>query len=178
MITRIQLMLNLIAIAVLLTILVLILDGCENPFAPRLSKDGSNTSLLSSQETIEGVFTNFRYAYTLKDTLVYGNLLEPDFVFIFRNYEKGIDESWGREQELITTYRLFQAAQSLELVWNEIFVDVGDTLVRDVSRSFNLTIVFNPADIVRLNGIANFRLRKNQIDRKWRILSWRDESNY
>jgi len=158
--------------------LVFTFVGCENPFAPRLSRDGNNTSLLSSQETIEGVFSNFRYAYAFKDTLVYGNLLEPDFAFIFRNYEKGIDESWGREQELITTYRLFQAAQSLELVWNEIFVDVGDTVLRDVSRSFNLTIVFNPADIVRINGIANFRLRKNPNDSKWRIVSWRDESNY
>lgn len=155
-----------------------LLNSCENPFAPRLSLNGDNTTLLSSQESIDGVFDNFRYAYTFKDTLVYGNLLESDFVFIFRNYEKGIDESWGREQELLTTYRLFQAAQSLDLVWNEIFIDVGDTLQRDVARSFNLTIVFNPADIVRLNGIANLRLRKNITDMRWRIISWRDESNY
>lgn len=165
-------------VKLLILLLIIIMIGCENPFAPRLSSNGDNTSLLSSQESIDGVFANFRYAYTFKDTLVYGNLLEPDFMFIFRNYEKGIDESWGREQELLTTYRLFQAAQSLDLVWNEIFVDVGDTLLRDVSRSFNLTIVFNPADIVRLNGIANLRLRKNISDKKWRIVSWRDESNY
>ncbi len=152
--------------------------SCENPFAPRLSKDGENSALLSSQESIDGVFANFRYAYSFKDTLVYGNLLESDFIFIFRNYEKGIDESWGREQEMLTTYRLFQAAQSLDLLWNEVFVDVGDTVLRDVARSFNLTIVFNPADIVRLNGIANLRLRKSPTDKKWRIVSWRDESNY
>lgn len=157
---------------------LILLISCENPFAPRLSQDGDNSSLLNSQESVEGVFANFKYAYTFKDTLVYGNLLESDFLFIFRNYEKGIDDSWGREQELLTTYRLFNAAQSLDLVWNEIFVDVGDTILRDISRSFNLTIVFNPADIVRLNGIANFRLRKNPIDKKWRIVSWRDESNY
>lgn len=178
MISKTKYYIKLLSTTIISTFVILILVGCENPFAPRLSNDGSNSSLLSSQETIEGMFANFRYAYRLKDTLVYGNLLEPDFVFIFRNYDKGIDESWGREQELITTYRLFQAAQSLELVWNEIFVDVGDTVLRDVSRSFNLTIVFNPADIVRINGIANFRIRKNPNDRKWRIVSWRDESNY
>lgn len=169
---------NTLIVAFVFLFFLVLTIGCENPFAPRLSTSGDNSSLISSQETIDGVFANFRYAYTFKDTLVYGNLLETDFAFIFRNYDKGIDESWGREQEMLTTYRMFQAAQSLDLVWNEIFVDVGDSLLRDVSRSFNLTIVFNPADIVRINGIANFRLRKNPIDRKWRIVSWRDESNY
>ncbi len=166
-----------IYIAIIL-VLIGLLYSCNNPFAPKLSNSSSDQSLISSQESIEGLFNNFKYAYTFKDTLVYGNLLDNDFVFIFRNYDKGVDESWGREQELLTTNGLFQAAQSLDLVWNEIFVDIGDTNLRDISRSFNLTIVFNPADILRINGIANFRIRKSSVDGKWRIISWRDESNY
>jgi hypothetical protein len=154
------------------------ITSCDNPFAPSLNKNGGSSGTLSNQETIEGLFENFRYAYIFKDTLVYGDVLESDFVFIYRNYEKGTDESWGREQEMLTSYRLFQATQNLDLVWNEILVNVGDSLLRDVSRSFNLNIVFNPSDIIRINGIANFRLKRNQTDRKWRILSWRDESNF
>lgn len=164
---------------IFLIISVLIISSsCDNPFAPRYKSDSNSTGMLSNQQTIDGVFENFRYAYIFKDTLVYGDLLDPEFVFIYRNYDNGTDESWGREQEMLTTYRLFQATQSMELVWNEILINIGDSLLRDVSRSFNLNIVFNPSDIVRINGIANFRLKKNQNDNKWRILSWRDESNY
>jgi hypothetical protein len=154
------------------------LIACENPFAPKYNSSANGSSILNSQETIEGLFENFRYAYTFKDTLVYGNLLDSNFVFIYRNYDKGTDESWGFDEEMLTAYRLFQATQSIDLVWNEILINVGDTLVRDVSRSFNLTITFNPSDIVHVNGIANLRLQKNINDGKWRIISWRDESNY
>lgn len=155
-----------------------LLTSCVNPFAPAYRSPSSETGMLSDQKTVDGVFDNFRYAYIFKDTLVYGDLLDPEFVFIYRNYDKGTDESWGREQEMMTSYRLFQATQSMELVWNEILVNAGDSVLRDVSRSFILNIIFNPSDIVRINGVANFRLKKNQIDQKWRILSWRDESNF
>ncbi len=162
----------------LFSITIVIVAACENPFAPKLNTTGSNGGMLNSQETIDGVFENFSYAYIFKDTLVYGNLFTPDFVFIYRNYDKGTDETWGRDQEMLTTYRLFQASQSLDLVWNEILINVGDSLVRDVSRSFNLTITFNPSDIIRISGIANLRLKRSTDDGKWRIQIWRDESNY
>jgi len=162
----------------ILSVFTVLVNSCENPFAPRYRSPEDSDGMLSDQKDIDGVFDNFRYAYIFKDTLVYGDLLEPDFIFIYRNYEKGTDESWGRDQEMLTSYRLFQATQSLELVWNEILVNVGDSLTRDVSRSFNLNIVFNPSDIVRINGIANFRLKKNPEDQKWRIFTWRDESNF
>ncbi|MEN6294993.1 MAG: hypothetical protein ABFD61_02545 [Chloroherpetonaceae bacterium] len=161
-----------------LALVILFLSACENPFAPKYLDSPINNGLLNSQTTIEGVFDNFRYAYVFRDTLVYGNLLDPDFTFIFRNYDKGIDESWGRDQEILTTYRMFQATQSMDLIWNDILINVGDTLIRDVSRSFALTIVFNPSDIVRINGIANFRLKWDVEKSRWRILAWRDESNY
>ena len=163
---------------IILAISILFIEGCDNPFAPKYLDSPANNGLLNSQKTVEGVFDNFRYAYIFRDTLVYGNLLDPDFTFVFRNYDKGIDESWGRDQEMLTTYRMFQATQSMDLVWNDILVNVGDTLIRDVSRSFVLTVVFNPSDIVRVNGIANFRLKWDTDKSRWRILTWRDESNY
>ncbi len=51
--------------------------------------------MLSDQKTIDGIFQNFQYATSSKTTLVYGDLLDPEFVFIYRNYDKGTDESWG-----------------------------------------------------------------------------------
>jgi hypothetical protein len=170
--------LNILPFFLLSLFIIGFISSCDNPFAPRFKSVSGGSGMLSNQETIDGVFENFRYAYIFQDTLVYGDLLDPEFVFIYRNYEKGTDESWGREQEMLTSYRLFQATQSLELVWNEILINIGDSLVRDVSRSFNLNIVFNPSDIVRINGIANLRIKKNPLDKKWRIISWRDESNF
>jgi hypothetical protein len=165
-------------IVIITAAIMMFFVACDNPFAPRYQESSSNSGLLNSQQTIDGVFDNFRYAYIFRDTLVYGNLLDPDFTFVFTDYDKGVDESWGRDQEMLTTYRMFQATQSMDLVWNDILINVGDTLIRDVSRSFVLTIVFNPSDIVRVNGIANFRLKWDTENNRWRILTWRDESNY
>ena len=46
-------------------ILMLLLAGCENPFAPRLaSEQAAPTSFISKQTTIDGVFQNFVYSFS------------------------------------------------------------------------------------------------------------------
>jgi hypothetical protein len=161
-----------------IVLLLAIAAGCTNPFAPALNENPAEDAVLGDQTTIEGVFRNFRYAYTFKDTVVYGKLLHNDFTFIFRNYEKGVDESWGREEDMISTSRFFQASQNLDLIWNDVVIAIGDSLVQDISRGFNLTIVFDPTDIVTITGRANFRLMREHSDDVWKIIRWRDESNY
>ncbi len=156
---------------------LLITLSCTNPFAPKIV-DSITDGILSDQMTIEGVFDNFRYAYMFKDTVVYGRLLSDDFVFVFRNYDKGVDVSWGRNEDMISTHRLFNATQNIELIWNNVLTPSGDSLLVEVSRGFTLTIIFNPADIVRIQGRAVFRLRRNDVNSPWLIVMWRDESNY
>ena len=78
---------------------------------------------------------------------------------------------------MISTAGLFNASQALELVWNDIIVSSGDSSLMDISRGFNLTITFNPYDIIRLQGRVNVRIRRDSTD-IWRIIRWRDESNY
>jgi hypothetical protein len=152
--------------------------SCINPFAPKEIDSLSVDAALGDQTTIDGVFQNFRYSYNFKDTVVYGKLLAEDFTFIFRNYERGVDVSWGREEDMISTYRFFNASQSLDLIWNDVIVSAGDSISRELSRGFTLTIVFNPADIVRVQGRANFQLFRDAADQPWLITTWRDESNY
>jgi hypothetical protein len=89
--------------------------------------------------TIDGVFENFRYAYTFKDTLVYGNLLGDDFVFSYYNSEKSVNVTWGREQDIATTARLFNA-RSLSIDLERNNPATGDSLEREVSRSFTLKL--------------------------------------
>lgn len=157
---------------------ICVLFSCTNPFAPGKKDNDTAVTLLGDQTTIEGVFQNFRYAYMFKDTLVYGNLLANDFIFIYRNYEKGVDYSWGRAEDMLTTSGLFNTAQSLELVWNDAITPIGDSLLIDISRGFNLTIYFRADDIVKLYGRANLRLTRNHTSEIWKITQWRDESNY
>lgn len=156
----------------------ILLNSCINPFAPGLAEENIDSPVIKDQKTISGVFDNFRYAYVFKDTLVYGNLLADDFTFIYTDYDIGTDVSWGRQEDIITTYKLFQATQRLDLVWNEVVVSVGDSLLQDISRGFTLTIIFSPTDIVNIQGRAILRLKRNSPDDIWKIVLWRDESNY
>lgn len=152
--------------------------GCTNPFAPRLLDEPITGGGLSDQRTPDGVFQNFRLAYQTKDTLIYGKLLASSFTFLYRNYDRGVDLSWGRDEEMIATNGLFQAAQSLDLVWNDIALSASDSLTYDIARGFVLTIAFSPTDIVRLQGRVNLRLVRARSDDPWQIVVWRDESNY
>jgi hypothetical protein len=110
--------------------------------------------------------------------LAYGRLLDKDFIFIYRNYETGVDGTWGRDQDMFTTSGLFNAAQNLDLIWNDIVISTGDSIRLDIARGFNLTITFNPQDIVRVQGRVNLQLKRNSTEEDWKILRWRDESNY
>lgn len=158
---------------------LLLLAAACNPFAPAIEDDtGGDASLITDQTTIDGLFQNFRYAYTFKDTTIYGGLLAHDFVFTFRDYEKRVDESWGRDEEMRITWHLFQNASSLNLVWNNIVGFSGDSLNSSVTRSFNLTVTFNPNDVIRVDGRVSLQLRRPAGTDPWRIILWKDESNF
>jgi hypothetical protein len=165
--------------SILVTTCLLVLAGCcMNPFAP--CRDDSPAESLCDPMTVDGIFRCFSTAYSFRDTTLYGQLLHPDFVFIYRNYEIGVDVSWGRDDEMRTTYGLFQNAQKLDLIWNNILSVNEDTsgLSTNVVRGFNLTITFNPSDIERIAGYANLVLQRADRSSPWAILQWRDESNF
>lgn len=152
--------------------------GCTNPFAPKLDTGDTGDLGLGDQRTVEGVFRNLRYAYTFKDTLTYGRLLHPEFVFIYRNYEQNVDVTWGRDEEMVSTTSMFNTVQQLDIIWNAVVVSLGDSLVQDVSRGFTLSVIFNPDDVVRVDGRVNFRIVRNDVAEPWQIVQWRDESNF
>lgn len=162
----------------LLFIIIISNQGCVNPFAPGLADVSGVEDIIGDQRTVEGLFQNFRYSYMFKDTLVYGSLLADDFRFIFRDFDKGIDESWGRDEDMRTTFRLFQATQSLDLNWNDVVTTVGDTVLQDISRGFNLTVIFSPTDVVTVFGRVNLRITRENTQTPWKISQWRDESNF
>jgi hypothetical protein len=147
-----------------------------NPFAPELDKNlSSNGSLISNQKTVEGVFSNFKYAYAFKDTTIFGKLLSKDYNFIYRDYDLSADIYWGRDEEMKVTDGLFRNSQKLDLIWNNIVSMNEDST--NIIRSFNLTITFNPTDIIFVDGRVNLSLQKSS-EGKWFINKWIDESNF
>lgn len=157
----------------------LILIGCTNPFAPGLDENFEDIKPpVSDQKDITGVFQNFQYAYTFKDTTIYSNLISSDFTFTYRDYDQGFDVTWGRDEEMRTTYGLFQNAQRLDLIWNNIVLVTEDSLTASIVRSFNLTITFNQTDVVRVDGRVNLSMKKDNVTQIWRINRWIDESNF
>jgi hypothetical protein len=157
----------------------LIIYGCTNPFAPAYDENyDENGPGISDLKTIEGVFQNFQYSYSFKDTLIYGQLIAPDFIFTYRDYDLGFDVSWARDEDLRTTDGLFKNSERLDLIWNNIVLSTEDSLTANIVRSFNLSITFNPTDVVRVDGRVNLSLRKDAETKKWQITRWLDESNF
>ena len=159
--------------------LIIILTGCKNPFSPAYdTSEGNASAVISDLKTIDGVFKNFQYAYTFKDTLIYGQLISQDFIFTYRDYELNYDVSWGRDEEMKTTYGLFQNSQRLDLIWNNIYLSSEDSLTATIVRGFNLTVTLSAIDILRVDGRVNLSLRKDPGTQKWIITRWTDESNF
>lgn len=107
--------------------------------------------------------------------MIYGKLLNKNFTFSYRDYDRGIDDSWGRDEEMRITNGLFQNSQRLDLIWNNIVSFTADST--RIIRSFNLSITFNPTDIIFVDGKVNLTLGKDE-DGKWKIKHWIDESNF
>ena len=151
--------------------------ACVNPFAPKLDTQPALASC-SDLTSIENVLCTFRNAYTFKDTTLYSSVIGNDFTFIFRDYDRGVDVSWGRNDEMRTTYALFQSAQSVTLIWNNILSSNITDTVHSIIRGFNLTIMFNANDVTHVDGYANLILTRPTTNDPWKIVRWRDESNY
>jgi hypothetical protein len=151
--------------------------SCLNPFAPKLETSFGN-EVCSDLTDIENLFCVFRNAYAFKDTSLYGSIIGSTFIFSYRDYDQAVDVTWGRDDEMRSTYGLFQSVQTLNLVWNnEISSDSGATR-RTIIRGFSLTVTFNPGEIDRVDGYADLTFERARDTDPWHIVHWRDESNY
>lgn len=162
-------------------IVILLAAGCDNPFAPALDTSPSGSgSILGDQTQIEGVFRNFKQAYAFRDSTIYGELLAPNFIFVYRDYDNAKDVFWGRDEDIRTTYGLFQNVERLDLIWNTTISSniEPDSLKATILRNFNLTVTFSASDVVRVDGYANWILEREKLGGVWRITRWRDESNF
>ncbi len=153
--------------------------SCVNPFAPKLATTQiAPTGFLADQKSIDGLFQNFIYAYTFRDTSVYSQLIGPGFTFVYRDYDNSQDVAWGRDVEMSSTSLMFQLVNGLTLVWDNSYSVDSTDIHSVVTRGFTLTVAFNPADIEDVAGKAYFVLDRASASDPWKISMWRDESNF
>ena len=123
----------------------------------------------------EEVLQNFRYAYIYRDSLVYSELFDTSFVFLYFDPDiggAGGYDYWGRDTELRTTGRLFRAFDHFTLVWNAtIATDTSQTGEISLTKTFDLSI----GGEFFLSGNAVFDFVGDPAG-TWRISRWQDES--
>jgi len=154
-------------------------QGCFNPFAPKLEELMSGSDMVvTNQQSPEEVLQNFAVAYAFKDSLLYSDIIDTAFVFVYFDPESGTSGryvSWGREVDLKTTGSLFRYFHAVDLVWSStLFELVGDS-AGTVGRGFSLTLV-GEKEYYEISGRSVFSFRKC-ADGRWRIVQWKDESD-
>lgn len=153
--------------------------GCFNPFAPELDKSPDLTNVITDQKSPEEVLQNFRYAYVFKDSLLYSEVLDESFVFEYFDPElqpSGGFVTWGRDVDLKTTGRLFRGFDVIDLNWlNTIFSERDGQLEKRFIR-FNLNLFGSEFNFI-LTGTAIFTFKQSDLDGRWRIIRWKDESD-
>jgi hypothetical protein len=159
------------------TILTLILVSC-NPFAPNRDDELGGNTFLSDQTTVDGLFENWALSYNFRDTLIYARVLSDDFVFSYRNFDLATDNNWDRETDIRKTHGLFSSSKYIDLVWNDYLFSNGDDTSHNATRQFSLQISFSDNDIVNINGRANVKLHRANLESEWKLLQWNDESNF
>jgi hypothetical protein len=153
--------------------------ACWNPFAPKLTQSlESSTLVVTNQQSPADVLQNFKVAYTFRDSLLYSDLMDTAFQFVYFNADEetsGQFESWGRDVDLRITGRMFRHFQVLDLVWKTTLFEISNDTTGEMSRGFDLTLVAEDFDY-KLSGKAVFSFRKCR-DNKWRIVRWKDDSD-
>lgn len=164
-------------INILLVGLICMFTAC-NPFAPAIGVGDPFEDLLGDPKTVDGYFTNFRNAYELRDISLYELLIDSSFVFIYNDFDTGIEREWGFGQELETTRRLFESTIEVKLQWNQIISrQIYEEGTRAIAvRGFNLSVGLDNGEVFRGDGNVNFLLARPDTTLAWRLIRWRDES--
>jgi len=165
--------------------------GCANPFAPKLGEvEKGTTAILTERLNPNEVLENFRFAYIFGDSLVYSELIDTGFVFVY--FDPSVEgtgrfDSWGRDTELKATGGLFRAVRNIILEWNSTIeekywsqtpdsvlatVYFEGAVYAEISKGFQLKL----GSEIQLTGTALFSFEKEKRGDGWRMVRWIDES--
>lgn len=134
--------------------------------------------MITEQQTPQEVMQNFKVAYTFRDSILYSDLLDTSFIFLYFDPNEGVsgqNVSWERQVDLKTTGRMFRHFQVIDLVWNSTLNESINEQTGEISKGYVLSLGGESGDY-RLTGRAIFSFRKCSDD-KWRISRWQDVSD-
>jgi hypothetical protein len=165
------------------------LFGCSNPFSPSVIGP-STVKPVASQTDPDSVLHNFKYAYENRDSIVYENLLAPEFVFIYRDLDRVVGTEVmmeipkdGRGGDLYVTRALFRTFDDIRLdTWivRPAPDSVGEEIWKTRRVTFHLSLRDTDGDYDYLHmeatGFAEFFFRQSEEDGLWRIVRWIDKS--
>lgn len=166
----------------------ILLFACLNPFAPELETTADVQFLVTEQKNPAEVLQNFKLAYFFRDSLLYSDVLDSEFVFYYfdPNLESsGRFENWDRGADLKTTGSLFRAFDVINLVWGSTTYE--DTITNPGHKTFKIELIKNFTLKLMdskggldfsLWGKATFTFVQSEYDQKWRIIGWKDDSYY
>lgn len=163
----------------LFILIVILLFSCTNPFAPKLVNQSLLTSsFLTEQKSPQDVLTNFRYAYIFKDSLIYSEIIDSSFIFTYINYSTTpiIPVSWGRDDDLRTTAKLFRHFRDIKLTWGNVLYSTIKDDQAEIKLTFTLTFE-DGTEIPTLKGEAIFNFVRKKTG-KWTIIRWQDEGSF
>jgi hypothetical protein len=143
-----------------------------NIFSPEYDKF-DNLPSPSDNKTIEGLMKNFVYSYAFKDSFLYSEILDPDFIFEYDN--QGVYESWGRDEDVRITSRLFRSFKKIDLVFNTVFPQNTAGSDTTVYSSFRIGF-YSENDVISLTGFSKFVFKKYSEDgvNSYKIHYWGD----
>ncbi len=161
---------NLVMVAGLM---VFLLSGCLNPFAPE--EGDLSSDIWDPQVTVGGLLDNFRTSYALQDSLRYADLIAEEFVFQYFDFEVNRYEQWYRETELTATGGLMSSVDRLDLRWGTLTPASMDTFsIPDTTVEFTVRYMLTAGQFASLNGFARFQVRTGD-DGRFRIVMWKDD---
>ena len=149
-----------------------LLAGCLNPFAPELGNPSS--SLWTDQHTVGGLMQNFRNAYNYADSLHYADCLSDEFTFFFYNVDENRFDQWYRDTDLSTTGRLFRHFQSIRLIWGSLAPEIEDFAQEDSLLEFQVPFNLTLDEVPPLYGFAHFTVYR-PTGGWFQIVVWRDD---
>ena len=160
--------------------------GCFNPFSPSVIEP-SVLKPIAARIDPDSVLYNFKYAYENRDSIVYEDCLDEDFIYTYWDQTdvQGIVETeLTRSVDLRVTKDLFRVFDDISLdKWK---VDPAPDSLDDVTgetwsvRVVTYVLLVWDTDGDRnyesysASGSAEFLFRRSEKDNLWRIVRWID----
>jgi hypothetical protein len=176
------------AFCILLSAICILLWSCFNPFSPSVIGPGA-LKPIAPQVNPDSVLYNFKYSYENRDSVVYENCLDPEFVFFYRDQDQytNIEEEMsvprdGIGGDIYRTKFLFRVFEDIHLdTWKttasyDTLVDGQTWKVRRVEFHLLLQDMDGEYQSMGAYGYADFLFRQSDKDNFWRIVRWVDRS--